>query len=107
MFLIFPAISLTLIFAPLLFYFKGEETEVIIYNLRYLVTFLVPTSFTYISFGFYDIIKYISIIGFIEELRRFIFLGEVDLGGFNNEYSGKFCIVPCWKLYIFKGIRIC
>jgi len=76
--LILPAMSLALIFSPLLLYFRGMEAEIVVHNLRNLTVFLVPTGFTYLAFQFYDKIRFVPVVGFIEELRRFVFIGEIS-----------------------------
>ena len=86
--LIFPAITLALFFSPLLLYFRGEEREVIIHNLHSLLLFIIPPMFTYIAFNFYENIKYLPIIGYVEELRKYALLGIID-----------------WKVFIISAIE--
>lgn len=77
--LIIPAMAFAFLFMPLALYFRGEDIRVVIRLARYILSFLIPSDFTYLAFNFYDKIKYIPLIGFVEEIRRLVFFNKIDM----------------------------
>ena len=77
--ILLPAYAYAFLVSPLIIIFKGEESELITRYLGLINSFLVPMYFSYLAFSYYNIVKYIPPIGLIEELRRLLFLGRMDL----------------------------
>jgi len=77
--LILPALSFGLLLSSLLIYFRGKDVNVINHYVLFLTQYLIPSYFTYIAFSLYSIVKYIPPIGLIEEIRKSLFAGRIDL----------------------------
>ncbi len=78
--LIIFSIGFSLIISPLFLYFKGEEINIV---QRYLYLFsevLVPVMFSFYIFPYYDLIaKIFPSIGLVEEIRKYLFLGKMNV----------------------------
>ena len=79
-FLVIPGISLSLIVSPLLLYFKGTEAMVVSRILFKVKNILVPVMFSFYLFPYYKTLAIlIPTIGIVEELRRYLFTGNMDI----------------------------
>ena len=77
--LIIPALAIAMLASPLLLKFKGSEAMAIRWDIYFVMRFLLPVSYTYTAFSFYNYLKYLPVTNLFEELRKLVLVGSADV----------------------------